>query len=131
MSSQVRKPASRPDWADNPGLLVRLRNAVLVLNRGAGTYQQRMTAARLELTALPVSGFPPDLDPHFRTLQKTWSEADQRSADAGTAGSGATFSDQASKQRAAFHMALITLYEAAVGDAALIEAERARSNLLD
>ena len=131
MSSQVRKLASRPDWADNPGLLVRLRNAVLVLNRGAGTYQQRMTAARLELTALPVSGFPPDLDPHFRTLQKTWNEADQRSADAGTAGLGATFSDQASKQRAAFHMALITLYEAAIGDAALIEAERARSKLLE
>ncbi|WP_336486486.1 hypothetical protein [Methylobacterium nigriterrae] len=127
MNGAGKIAAGRPDWVDDPVLLHRLRTALLVLSRGGGTYQQRMTAVMLELTPLSLSSFPVDLQPHFKTLQRTWDEAWARSGSSGTAQQVHTFSNEESNQRTAFHVALLALFEAAVRDTALLEAERAQS----
>ena len=128
VNDAATRAAVRPDWVEIPGLLNHFRTALLVLSRGGGSYQQRMTAVRLELAPLSLSSIPIDLQPHFRTLQKTWDEAWARSAIAGTSPQDHAFSSEESMQRTAFHEALLALFEAAVRDTALLEAKRARSS---
>jgi hypothetical protein len=57
------------DWAGDGGLYHRLRDCMLVLSRGAGSFEDRANYAVERLRPIRSADFPADLQPVFERVQ--------------------------------------------------------------
>jgi hypothetical protein len=110
----------RPEWAGDSGLIRHLQEAVRYLLRGQYEYDRRMKVAMGHLLILRSGEFPADLQPHFSVIQETARQATIE----GATTTMVRYKGLVPAQRDAFAAALLALYDAAVGDRAVLETSR-------